>query len=118
MDTCIGEKSTQDLDAARELQRKLLEALDMHENAMYPNAVCVLAELQQDVVLDAAEEAGRMGGDVKKELSRLKALYESMLHAGGLSERSSGVVLHLQSACCFRNHTFQVSEKNQPEQFL
>lgn len=86
MDTCVGEKSTQDLDDARELQCKLLQSLgSIDEAALYTNAACVLVELQQDAVLDAAKQAGKLGGDVRQELKRLQPLHAAMLRAAGLS---------------------------------
>lgn len=92
MDTCVGEKATQDLDDARELQCKLLQCLGaIDQAAMYTNAACVLAELQQDAVLDAAKQAGKLGGDVRQELKRLQPLYHAMLRAARLSV-STGVL--------------------------
>lgn len=86
MDTCVGEKSTQDLDDARELQCKLLQCLGSIDHAaLYPNAACVLSELQQDAVLDAAKQAGKLGGDVRQELRRLQPLHQAMLRAAGLT---------------------------------
>lgn len=55
MDTCIGEKGSDDSDDARALQQTLLAALPTH--AQYPATRYLLAELQQDVALTAAQEA-------------------------------------------------------------
>jgi Menin len=86
MDTCVGDKSTQDWAPARRLQRQLLERLqDTDSTAMYPNASCVLAELQQDVVLDRARQAGKAGGDVASALQKLGAPYQAMMQCAGLT---------------------------------
>jgi hypothetical protein len=86
MDTCIGEKATDDLHDARQLQCKLLQRLEsIDPDALYTNAVCVLAELQQDAVLDAAKQAAKQGGDVREELKRLQPLHQAMLRAAGLT---------------------------------
>ena len=93
MDTCIGEKSTQDLDDARELQCKLLQCLgSIDQGALYTNAACVLAELQQDAMLDAAKQAGKLGGDVRQELKRLQPLHAAMLRAAGLTVRTGALL--------------------------
>lgn len=92
MDTCIGEKSTNESDPARALQRDLLEAVATHSPAaLYPNAACVLAELQQDAVLDSAREAGAVGRDVVPLLQRLRAPYVAMRQAAGVPEQPLGM---------------------------
>lgn len=84
MDTCIGEKATNESDPARALQRCLLEALAAHTpTALYPNAACVLAELQQDAVLDAARDVAAAGGDAAPILQRLRAPYAALRQATG-----------------------------------
>lgn len=84
MDTCIGEKATNESDPARALQRGLLSAVFEHNSAaLYPNAACVMAELQQDEVLDAAREAAAGGADARQRLQQLQAPYAAMRQAAG-----------------------------------
>eukprot|EP00892_Ulva_mutabilis_P007215 jgi/Ulvmu1/4866/UM020_0152.1 len=84
MDTCVGERATNESDPARALQRRLLAALAQRAPAaLYPNAACVLAELQQDDVLDAARDAAAAGEDAVPLLRRLQGPYEAMRKAAG-----------------------------------
>jgi hypothetical protein len=80
MDTCVGEKEKDDCWPARALQRRLLEVLQENcSNALYPNAACTLAELQQDVALDQARVAMKSGGDVAAALRTLRKPYLAIL---------------------------------------
>ena len=99
MDTCIGEKSANESEHARALQRHLLEAIAARNPAaLYPNAVCVLAELQQDAVLDAAREAAAAGGDAVPMLQRLQGPYTAMRKAAGACVEPPGVCCAVQSS--------------------
>jgi Menin len=75
MDTCVGDRAKDDSDDARALQRALLRAVaDAEPSAMYANACCVLGELEQDEVLEAARAATAQGAHAEAVRGILQGL--------------------------------------------
>jgi hypothetical protein len=98
MDTCVGGKQTDESEPARMLQRVFLASVEQHAGraALYANARCILAELQQDEALEAARLAKSAGRQVlEARLMRLQAPFEQMLSCisqdGGCMEAVAGV---------------------------
>jgi hypothetical protein len=89
MDTCVGEKADDDSDAARELQQTLLNALP--GDALYCNARCLAAELDQDTALDAAKTA-QAQGRVATELAiaQMRVPFERLLASVECTARVNG----------------------------
>ena len=78
MDTCVGEKGSEDCDAACKLQQQLFARLPPH--ALYCNARCLALELDQDAALERAKEATHIGANAAMEaLRKLRKPFDALL---------------------------------------